>query len=189
MYTENQIPEPFLFNPLKHHIGFITEFINYETEETNNDLKGCIKKLKHIGNSVMDVYTGRLNIMNISTEIEEFLKQKVLFKRDQFSIWVGKNVTDFRIITLSDGSQWTLKDYNNEKRFVHFFPARNSQQTFRVKANTLKSAILYNIIIGKDFITGNDLNRVRSLLGLSPVRDTIDTEAVTEMIEILRVSS
>jgi hypothetical protein len=80
-----------------------------------------------------------------------------------------------------------LKYHDNEKRFVHIFPARNSQHTFRVKANTLKSAILYNILIGKDFITGDDLNRVRTLLNLSPVKDTVDTEAVTEMIEILRV--
>jgi hypothetical protein len=188
MDADNQIPEPFLFNPLKHHIGFIREFINYEIDETNNDFKGCIKKLKHIGNSVMDVYTGSLGINNISKEVGEFLEEKTLLKRDNYSFWVGNNMNDFRIITLTDGSQWTLKNHDNEKRFVHIFPARNSQHTFRVKANTLKSAILYNIIIGKNFITGNDLNRVRSLLGLSPIKDTIDTEAVTEMIEILRVS-
>jgi hypothetical protein len=75
---------------------------------------------------------------------------------------------------------------NNPLRFVHIFPARNSQHTFRVKANTLKSALIYNIIIGKDLVTGEDLNKVRALLGLSPVKDSIDSEAILEMIEILR---
>jgi hypothetical protein len=188
MNTDNQISEPFLFNPLKHHLGFIRELINTEIERAGIDKKKLTKELKHLGSSVMDVYTGILPVRIICREVEEFLEQKVLLKRDLFFLWVGKNTNDFRIITLSDGSQWTFKNHNNEKRFVHFFPARNSQHTFRVKANTLKSAILYNIIIGKDFITGDDLNRVRTLLGLSPVKDTLDTEAVTEMIEILRAS-
>jgi hypothetical protein len=46
--------------------------------------------------------------------------------------------------------------------------------------------LIYLIIIGKDLVTGDDLNNVRSLLGLSPVNDTLDTEAILEMIEILR---
>jgi hypothetical protein len=188
MNKDNQINEPILFNPLKHHTGFIREFIVNYTDDTKNDFQICIKQLKHLGNSVMDVYAGNLTLNNICREVELFLEHKVLIRRESYSLWAGENMNEFRIITISDGSQWTLKYHDNEKRFVHIFPARNSQHTFRVKANTLKTAILYNIIIGKNFITGNDLNRVRSLLGLSPVRDTIDTEAVTEMIEILRVS-
>jgi hypothetical protein len=41
-------------------------------------------------------------------------------------------------------------------------------------------------LIGKDYITGDDLNQARVLLGLSPVKDPAETEAITEMIEILR---
>lgn len=95
---------------------------------------------------------------------------------------------DFRIVSLSDSSQWTLKYHNNEICYVHLFPARSSPHSFRVKSNTLKSALLYYILIGKDFITGDDLNKARALLGLSPVKNTVDTEAITEMIEILRVT-
>ena len=51
-----------------------------------------------------------------------------------------------------------------------------------------KSSLDYTIIIGKDLITGDDLNKVRPLLGLSPVKDSLDTEAILEMIEILRAS-
>lgn len=97
-----------------------------------------------------------------------------------------KNFKDFRIITLSDSSQWMLKYHNDRANYVHLFPARMSTHSFRVKANTLKSAILYNIVIGKDYISSRDLNRARALLGLSPVKDPAETEAITEMIEILR---
>jgi hypothetical protein len=187
MITVPEIPEPILFNPLKHHLGFIREFIYQKTEGTRSvDQKSIIKELKHLGTSVMDVYTGSLPVNEVSNEVILFLKEKELSKSGSFSGWTGNGVKDFRIISLSDGSQWTLKYHDNNLRFVHIFPARGSQLTFRVKSNTLKSALLYCILVGKDFISGDDLNRVRPLLGLSPIRDPIDTEAITEMIEILR---
>ena len=189
MNTDYQIPEPILFNPLKHHLVFIREFISFKIEaESNTDISHLIKELKHLGTSVMDVYSGSLSILNICKEVKEFLAQKIILMKEPFSLWAGIKMNDFRIISLSDGSQWTLKFHDNKQRFVHVFPARNSQNTFRVKSNTLKSAILYIIIAGKDFITGDDLNKVRTLSGLSPIKDPIDTEAITEMIEILRVS-
>jgi hypothetical protein len=187
MTSDYRIPEPFLFNALKHHLGFIREFISIKTEAAlNNDKNRLIKELRHLGTSVMDIYSGSLSIEAILSEVKEFLKQKNISEIESYSLWTGKTIDDFRIKSLSDGSQWTLKYHDNNLRFVHIFPARNSPHTFRVKSNTLKSALLYNIIIGKDYITADDLNKVRPLLGLSPVKDTIDAEAITEMIEILR---
>lgn len=186
MNTDYQIPEPFLFNPLKHHLGFIKEFINIYIDKPRSDIQTLIRELKHLGTSVMDIYTGSLSIRNICTEAEDFLKLKNIFMKETYPVWTGMNKSNYRIIDISDGSQWTLKFHNNPQRFVHIFPARNSQHTFRVKSNTLKSALIYIIIIGKDLITGDDLNKVRPLLGLSAIKDTVDTEAILEMIEILR---
>lgn len=186
MNTDYQIPEPFLFNPLKHHIGFIREFINLNIDKPCTDLQCLTRDLKHLGTSVMDIYTGSLPIRNICFEVEAFLKQKDIFRRETYSVWAGTNMNCFRIISLTDGSQWTLKFHPNPLRFIHVFPARNSQHTFRIKSNTLKSALIYNIIIGKDLVTRDDLNKVRPLLGLSPVKNAIDIEAILEMIEILR---
>jgi hypothetical protein len=186
MIGELQIPEPVLFNPLKHHLGFIRDYIYQKTEgnfDGNQD--EMVKELKHLGTSVMDVYTGSLFIAEICSEVLVLLQKKELDK-EHFASWTGTGFKDFRIIFLSDGSQWTLKYHDNSLRFVHIFPARGSQHTFRIKSNTLKSALLYYILIGKDFITGDDLNKVRPLLGLSPIRDPADTRAITEMIEILR---
>ena len=145
-----------------------------------------IKELKHLGTSVMDVYTGSLLVSEICDEVRLFLRKQELTEKKNFSEWTGIKMNDFKIMSLSDGSQWTLKYHDNSHRFVHIFPARGSMHTFRVKSNTLKSALLYYILIGKDFITGDDLNRVRPLLGLSPIKDPVDSEAITEMIEILR---
>lgn len=187
MISELQIPGPFLFNPLKHHLGYIREFVSQNSDTGGDaDQKTMIRALKHLGTSVMDVYTGLLAIDQICSEVTDFINVNNLTGRKQFSVWAGTKLKDFRIISLSDNSQWTLKYHDNNQRFAHIFPARGSSHSFRVKSNTLKSAILYCILIGKDFITGDDLNKVRPLLGLSPVKDSVDTQAITEMIEILR---
>ena len=184
MNEDFHIPEPILFNPFKHHIGFIKEFVNQNIEGLN--VTALVKAIKHLGTSVMDIYKGSLTVENICKEILEFLKTEKFLSKDIYSLWTGKKPDDFRIIILSDNSQWTLKYHEDSLRFIHIFPARSSPHTFRVKANTLKSALIYIIIIGKDLVTGDDLNKVRPLIGLSPVKDPIDTEAILEMIEILR---
>jgi hypothetical protein len=187
MSIEFQIPEPILFNPLKHHFGFISEFIKQKTEgESDPDNKTLIRELKHLGTSVMDVYTGSLLIIDICREVLVFLENKKLSEKESYATWAGKSMNDFRLLSLSDGSQWALKYNTGGKRFVHLFPSRESRHTFRVKSNTLKSALLYLILVGKDYITRDDLNKVRPLLGLSPIKDPIDAGAITEMIEILR---
>ncbi len=187
MEPDFEISEPFQFNPLKHHLSFIKEFITLRlSEDKTPDIALLVKELKHIGTSVMDVYTGLIPVKKIIDEANLFLIANNLDNEAVFSGWMGKNYNDFRIIDLSDTSQWMMKYHNDRNRYVHLFPARMSNHSFRIKANTLKSAILYNIIIGKDYVSRKDLNRARDLLGLSPVKDPADTEAITEMIEILR---
>jgi hypothetical protein len=185
MNSENNIPEPFIFNPLKHHLEYIRKFISLRVEN-ENVLKSLLKELKHIGISVMDVYSGTLTSDNIFSEVTQLLILKNLSSPSAFGNWTGKKPDDYKVVTLSDSSRWALKYHNDKNRYVHIFPARLSPHSFRVKANTMKSAILYYIMIGKDYITGDDLNRARALMGLSPVKDPAEAEAITETIEILR---
>lgn len=181
------IPEPVIFNPLKHYLAFIKSYIETKAEaERYPGSSDFIKELKHLGTCVMDVYHGDLLPEKIFSEITGFLETKGCLQREEYMKWAGRSWKSFRIITLSDGSQWTLKYNDNAVRYVHIFPARMSPYTFRVKANTIKSAVLYLVLIGKDFISDDDLNKTRALAGLSPVKEVADAEAVTEMIEILR---
>jgi hypothetical protein len=180
-------PAPLMFNPLKHYLPYIREFVEENISGSlKKDPKTLSREIKHLGTCVMDIYTGDLSQNEIFNEIVNYLEKNTLFEKDSFKTWVGTGFNDYKIVTLSDESQWTLKYHNNESHYVHIFPARLSPHTFRVKANTLKSAVLYIITIGKDFVTEDDLNAARALAGLSPVREVADAEAVTEMIEILR---
>jgi hypothetical protein len=182
-----KIHEPFQFNPLKHHLSFMREFIDLRLPEHHlADRSDLVKDIKHIGTSVMDVYTGSLSLNEIIDQTEYFLNTNDLADENRFSGWTGKDFDDFRLMTLSDSSLWILKYRNSRERYVHLFPARMSPHSFRVKANTLKSAIIFMILIGKDYISVAELNRARYFLGLSPVKETSDVEAITEMIEILR---
>jgi hypothetical protein len=186
MFNEIEIPEPFLFNPLKHHLMFLKEFMEYFIEKDHTDSRIMLSNLKHIGTSVMDVYTRRYGINRICCEAEDILRSKNHFSQASFAKWCGTGKDDHRIIRLPDDSEWTLKCENRPAQYIHIFPSRNSTHTFRVKGNTLKSALIYNIMTGKDLVTGTDLNRVRVMLGLSPVKDPADTMAILGMIEILR---
>ena len=182
-----QIPEPFIFNPLKHYIPYIVAFIENRVKDLyEQDPEDLIKELKHLGTSVMDIYKGMLSLDEIFEEIKEILDQKEIITREHFAMWSGSGINSYRIVSLSDESRWTLKYHDNEKSFVHVFPARSAPHTYRVKANTLKSAILYLVLIGKDYISDDDLNKARALAGLSPVNEVTDAEAITQMIEILR---
>ena len=121
-----------------------------------------------MGTSVMDVYTGELAISDICMEVKDFLEMKNLSKKEVLAAWTGKDPAGFKVISLSDESQWIIKYHDNEKRYVHIFPARQSPHTFRIKSNTLKSAILYIINIGKDLVTEEDL---RPILNVDKERD------------------
>jgi len=187
MNTLNSIPEPLVFNPLKHHLGYLKNFILENTGTGRSDANvEVIKELRHIGGSVMDVYSGEMTHLEICDEFLCYLKIKNLSDKELYCKWAGKGAQDFKTIYLSDGSHWAMKYNENEQRFVHPFPARFSPHSFRIKANTLKSAVLYQIFIGKDFVTEEDLNTARAIASLSPVKDIFDTEAISEMIEILR---
>lgn len=182
-----QIPEPFLFSPLKHYLPYIRAYTeNKAEEERYPGSVEFIKELRHIGTCVMDVYKGELIPDQIFNQISNFLLSNRILRKEIYMKWAGPGFRNYRIIKLSDGSKWTLKYYEDESRYVHIFPSRGSPFTFRIKANTIKSALLYQILIGKDYISKQDLDRVRSLAGLSPIKGIPEVEAITEMIEILR---
>jgi hypothetical protein len=134
----------------------------------------------------MDVYAGTLTIPAILEQAGCFLKENLLFSHDGYRNWTGIRSSDYRSLHLSDASEWVLKYYASNKRYIHIFPARSGPHTFRVKANTLKSALLYIILSGKDFISEEEINNVRAFAGLSPVKELSESEAIFRMIEVLR---
>lgn len=183
-YTD--MPAPLLFNPVKHHLGYIRHLAEMKNESSPEGKIEICRLLKHIGGSVTDVYSGRLDCEKIYAETLEILAFGNNLKKENFVRWAGTKPENFKTIRLSDDSLWVIKYYHHEFHWAHIFPARMSPHSFRIKANTLKSAILYQVFIGRDFISEEGLNSARAKGGLSPIKDIYDAEAITSMIEMLR---
>ncbi|NLA48925.1 MAG: hypothetical protein GX876_05615 [Bacteroidales bacterium] len=182
-----QIPEPFLFSPLKHYFPYIRVYAERKaTKESYPGSREFLRELKHIGSCVMDVYRGGLSPDHIFREIRDFLHSRGVCGKEAYGRLTGKSFSSYRIIKLSDASEWILKYNEDDSRYVHIFPSRSGPHTFRVKANTLKSALLYLVLIGRDYISAEDLNRARLPAGLSAVKSIEDARAISEMIEMLR---
>ncbi|MDT8400658.1 MAG: hypothetical protein RQ743_03100 [Bacteroidales bacterium] len=183
----NKLPEPFNLNPLKHHLGYIMSFIAECSGLTEEDIRNNIMPaLRHIGTSVADIYTGELQAVDIVSELNRFRKKEDLLSKKSFMEWVAQSKKGYRKFTLSDSSHWVLKYLDDKQRYFHIFPGRNIELTVRSRGNSLKTAILYNILYDKGDILIADLNSVRKMLALSPLRNTESASSIIADIRMLQ---
>ena len=131
---------PINFNCWKHHAGFIKKQI--ESVREINELEELKVYLLKIGDSQMDLYFGGYSPPQISEQILDYLHQNNLFLFEKYHKWLSKDEYDYQLIELKDKSVWTLRLGENHKRYVHIHPGRHSPHTVRVKATTLKTAIM-----------------------------------------------
>ncbi len=174
------------FNPLKHHLDYIRNFLK---ENKNNTPANIVRKLKIIGHSATDVYLGRLKVNEILSEISDYLNAHNLFNKNNFFEWVFNNSLKYRIISISDGSNWTLRFGNNPAKFIHLHPARNQPMVLRLKANTLKSALLF-LTVGNGLRNKNYsdkiMNNLREIyLALPPLKSLNESSRLEYLIKLL----
>lgn len=181
-----KIPQPLNFNPLKHHLGFIRSFIVQSSVQGEDIIrKEVLPLLCHLGRSVADIYTGALSPEQVGGEMLAFVETQGLTDKDQFARWINNNNQGYRKHYLSDSSVWVVKYLEDRDRYVHFFPGRNREKTIRTRGNTLKTAILYDILFDHGDVLLSDLNHVRHMLRLSPLRDTADVPGIISLIRML----
>ncbi|MFO7756611.1 MAG: hypothetical protein R6V34_11570 [Bacteroidales bacterium] len=187
MVIHDKIPQPLNFNPLKHHLGYIRSFTSRcSLLDENRIISDIIPLLKHIGTSVADIYTGNLGPEKISGEILLIMQKNNLHDKDAFNSWISRSKTGYRKSILSDSSAWILKYLDNNPRYLHFFPGRNIEKTVRSRGNSLKTAILFDILYDKGVILLADLNDVRRMLALSPVRNIEAASGIISDIRLLQ---
>jgi len=176
----SSIPEPLLFNPLKHHLGYIKVYISQVNRADITKLKS---DLLLIGDSQMDLYTGALSIAQISHQILIFINDSLLSNKSIYIKYIHE-LNDHYEITISDGSEWILREGLNSERYIHFHPARYSPNTIRIKANTLKSLIAA-CIIHKNHVGLSEINQVRSeILNLGPLKQLISDCGIGRRIKL-----
>jgi hypothetical protein len=183
--------EPILLNVFKHHANFLIRYI--DKKSTGDDsYENIADDLKLIGHSLIDVYYGALSPMEISEEIINYLNTKQSLTVTEYKKFLVAGGEDYRIVELSDSSKWILRLGIDTERYVHIHPAKYSSYTERVRAFTLKSAILTIIFKERDNEYMTDLgilNYVRTeYLELSPQKNLSSDNGVGKILNLLKSS-
>lgn len=180
------LPQPVLFHPLKHHLGYIRDFIQAQTNAADAFL---VAQLKTIGSSQLDLYLGSLPINQIAEETILYLQKYQCLEPEPYRLYLTTGGAGYGLLTLSDGSGWVLRWGVVEGRYVHLHPARYSQYTIRVKANLLKTAIAASLAVKRTGIAEPDLSLVnqvrRQWLGLAPIPAILTSDTLLRSIYLL----
>lgn len=190
METNCSVPSPINFNCWKHHTGFLTEQI--VTIKSEKEIKELRTKLLKIGESQMDLYYGKLSPAKISDQIIHSLKEKKLLSLKQYTAWLNKENKNYNLVELPDKSVWTLRLSENSDRYVHIHPGRHSPLTIRVKATTLKTAILILSFEhpGKNGnVNTETVNQIRkAYLDESPLKSLSKASGLIKLIDLFRLN-
>ena len=179
-----KIPVPITFNTYKHHFQFLLKQIEVWQEQEWQQVEA---EIISIGENLLDFYTGDLTVENICTECLHYFKRNGIFSKGEFTNWLNRH--EYRKIKLSDSSEWIIKKGNDENRYIHIHPAKQSTHTIRVRAVTLKTvlAIMVKIsnISDNMHINLSNVNYIRSeYLHLSPVKSIQRDKGILRLWEI-----
>ncbi|GAB3536365.1 hypothetical protein GCM10027443_26530 [Pontibacter brevis] len=182
-----QLPAPILFHPLKHHLSYIKAFVANSTATPEADVKAA---LRTIGGSQLDLYIGPLSPLQISKEVLQYLQEYHLLQPVAYQNYLTTAGTAYRLIPLSDGTDWVMRWGVVEGRYVHLHPARYAKHTLRVKANVLKTAIAAVLAANKcaesPVMDTPFINQVREeWLALPPVKEVSLSEGLGTMIALI----
>ena len=137
-----EVPEPFCFNLLKHHLGYLHAFAAKYMLAERRTLTDAASELVQLGHLLTDVYTGALSPGRICAQIRRRLEPEQLFQKTSYRKWIGESTGRYRLVTIADKSVWTLLYSGNPKQYLHIHPARRSPHTTRVRSIALKVALL-----------------------------------------------
>ena len=184
-----EIDNPFVFNCWKHHRGYVRCRIKEYAAAGERAFIQLRNELKLIGESQTDFYFGNLAPKKIANEIYTLLERENKIKIEDYKKWLNSEKLPYRIIKISDGSDWTLRLGLNKKKYIHFHPGRYSVFTLRIKASTLKTAITASIWSNIFHVQAEDIrtvnrSRVR-LLSLPPVKNLSVNKNILRVINLL----
>ncbi len=180
------MPEPVLVNGLKHHLGYIRNFVDKHITSTAQEIG---YRLLSLGESQMDVYMGRMSLEEIAHEIIHRLQAASQFSKNAFIDLLNKNQAGYTTLQLSDGTNWVLRLGEVDNRYIHIHPGRYTAHSIRVKAGALKTAIAVSVWrkkFGHSKITLALINQVRKqVLNASPVKSVSASEGIGKLIQLI----
>ena len=186
----DSIPPPFRFNPWKHHLYWVLECLNHVINNPG-DLKlrnEIIENVNSINSNHLDIYTGLLTAEQLIKGIYDELKKMEIKDKSEFLSWIGE--WGFKLVTLSDGSGWVLREGADDELYIHIHPARNSPNIIRIHGNSWKTVVVTKIfyphLVDMDILVINEV-RVKHL-NLSPIKNINDSQRLLKAMKLLRNS-
>lgn len=177
-----------LFHPLKHHLLWIRSFISEYALRGEAVMPEVATKLMTAGNSQMDVYTGALLPKAIAGAIVQHLSEHNLLEPGVYADWL-QTTGGYRLVNLPDQSEWVLRQGEIPGSHVHIHPARYSPYSTRVKAGTLKSAIMvciWQLLHPHKRWQLSEINHLRQTwLLLPPIRSVDEAEGLRRILDQL----
>jgi len=143
----HELPKPIALNCWKHHLGYVKHLLNNQTNNSR-DTAFIRDILQFIGESQFDFYIGNLDAHGISEEVINQMKLINTLNPTDYQAWICSEGRDYQCISLSDGSNWTLRLGQNQNRYIHIHPSRHSKKTIRVKNSTLKTVYAFLFYYG-----------------------------------------
>jgi hypothetical protein len=169
-----QIPEPYRFNPWKHHLGWVGHCLERLKTLPGDEIlqSELIANVREINSNYVDVYIGGYSVEELILQIGSQLANLGITDQKSYVAWQGD--ASFRILTLDDGSEWILREGVEPARYIHFHPSRNAPAITRLHGNAWKTAIVMKILdVGEDDDSFHTINEVRKkYLDLSPLKST-----------------
>ena len=171
------------YHALKHDLPTLAHFLRVHARSGDFSEVALIDEL-HLDSArgVVDLYEGSLSVEEIKAELSSVLRAEGVDSPASYADWLAREGATQRFgvylnRSLSDGSVWTLRrlyeGHDELAGFVHIHPARSSPHTFRVKANTFRTAAFVFFCQQRTPglpLTLARLNMLREKIALSPVK-------------------
>lgn len=185
----HELPKPIALNCWKHHLGFVRNVLAKQSNYSKSDTF-LHEIVQFIGGSQFDYYLGTLDVNTLSNEVIDFLKSENAFSPKNYKEWLNSEGIDYRCISLSDGSNWTLRLGQGDDRYIHIHPSRHSKKTIRVKSSSLKTAYVFLFYYGlsDSEISIVKVNSVRNKFAKLPaLRLTSPLAAISRILNLFAV--
>lgn len=187
-----EMPAPIVFNPWKHHAGFLREQIAAAVTRRQEGLKKLARQLIVTGGELMDLYLGAHKPAAIAGQVLDQLRAVGRLELPAYREWITA-AGGYTELTLDDESRWVLRLGPEGERYVHIHPSRWAPKTRRVRANTLKTAVMllaWTAVHGGEPTALKVVNQVRQdYLELSPVGIVAKDQGLHALLEDLRGST
>lgn len=175
-----------IFNRWKHHAGWVRGEIRVAIEN-RTPLDVLHDELAVVGSELMDFFTGELTPETVLVEVAAILRAEKAYERLAFRAMLGKRGYTTR--DLSDRSTWVMNFAISGPAHIHVWPGRHSKHSVRVRASTLKTAILARVMAGQRRDDPLDLaviNWVRDrIMRTHGIVSLAESPAITDMIRLL----